>query len=415
MSNAIRRACAGVVVLLVGVVGGVALPAVGPTAAGAQTPDFYTPPSPLPAGQNGDVVKSQSITYSRAATARRIMYLSRDVRNNPMAVTGTVLVPTTAWPGPGPRPIVAYAPFTAGMGDQCAVSKVVAGEVGADLVSGVQTGFINALLAKGIAVAQTDYQGLGTPGDHTYVIRTPTAHAVLDVLRAAQRLPGTGLAPNGPVGIAGYSQGGGASAAAVELEPTYAPELDLKAAYVGAAPADLTVLATSLDGSFYAGFLGFSLIGINAAYPQAGLLDLANDAGKQLFTEANTVCTFDAVFRYAYRQTSTLTKDGRPVSAYLGQEPFKSIVAENKLGNVRPSAPVLVEHNLFDDVLPYAQGKQLAKDWCAKGGNVQFADLVVWVPIFAHLFGASTAQGDAANWLGQRFAGTAATPNCGGF
>ena len=114
-----------------------------------------------------------------------------------MAVTGTVLVPTTPWTGPGQRPIVAYAPFTAGMGDQCAVSRVLAGEPG-DLTSSVQTGFVNALLAKGFAVAQTDYQGLGTPGDHTYVIRKPSAQATLDVIRAAQRLPGTGLPTAGP-------------------------------------------------------------------------------------------------------------------------------------------------------------------------------------------------------------------------
>ena len=60
---------------------------------------------------------------------------------------------------------MAYAPFTAGMGDQCAVSHYLAGESWGDLSSGTQTGFINALLAKGIAVAQTDYQGLGTPGE----------------------------------------------------------------------------------------------------------------------------------------------------------------------------------------------------------------------------------------------------------
>jgi hypothetical protein len=414
MSTALRRALAAVLALVLVSVTGLVLPAIGSSPAGAQVPDFYTPPSPLPAGRDGDIVRSQSITYS-GSTATRIMYLSRDVRNQPMAVTGTVLVSTTPWTGPGPRPVVAYAPFTAGMGDQCAVSKVVAGDVGGDLVTGVQTGFINTLLSKGFAVAETDYQGLGTPGDHTYVMRLPEAHAVLDVIRAAQRLPGTGLAPNGPVGIAGYSQGGGASAAAVELKDSYAPELDLKGAYVGAAPADLGVLASSLDGGWYVGFLGFALIGINAAYPQANLLDLANDAGKQLFTEAKGVCTLDAVFRYAFKQSSSLTKDGRPVSAYLSEEPFKSILAENKIGNIKPGAPVLVEHSPQDDVVPYAQGKQMAKDWCAKGGNVQFNDMWIFTVILTHVTGANNAPANAANWLNDRFNNRATSSNCGLF
>lgn len=416
MLDRIRRglalAVAGSLLAVVGVVS----PAGGPAPAGAQATGFYTPPSPLPAGRNGDVIKSERVTYTGAATnAWRVMYLSRDAKNQPMPVTGTVLVPTAPWTGSGPRPIVAYAPFTAGMGDQCAVSKVVSGEVLGDLVSGVQTGFINALLAKGFAVAQTDYQGLGTPGDHTYVMRLPQGQAVLDSLRAAQRLPGTGLPAAGPVGVAGYSQGGGASAAAAELEPTYAPELDLKGAYAAASPADLAVLGTSLDGSLYFGFLMFAVIGANSAYPEAGIFTKVNQQGIQAYVEANGVCTFDAVFRFPFRQTNTLTVDGRPLSAHMAEEPFRSIVAQNKLGQVRPGAPVLVEHAVFDDVLPYEQGKQMARDWCSRGGTVQFSDIWNLVPFFTHLFTASFATGNAANWLQQRFAGTAPTSNCGLF
>ncbi|ALG06906.1 lipase family protein [Kibdelosporangium phytohabitans] len=375
-------------------------------------PGFYDPPSPLPGGGNGDVIKTLPSTYANAKSVR-VMYLSRDAGNKAIAVTGTVLVPTKVWGGAGDRPIVAYAPFTAGLGDQCAPSKTMAGE-GGDIVSGFQNSFVNALLSKGFAVAQTDYQGLGTPGEHTYVVRAAEAHAVLDVVRAAQRLPGTGLSPKAPVGIAGYSEGGGASASAVELAPQYAPELDIKGAYVGAAPADKAVLAKSLDGGMYVGFLGYALIGLNEAYPEAKILDLANDAGKQLFQEARGTCTMDAVLKYMFRNTTQLTKDGRPVAAYLAEAPFDAIVAANRIGDLKPSAPVLVEHAQGDDVIPYAIGKQLGKDWCGKGANVKFADLFS-SPVFAHVLGMTAAQGNAANWLGDRFAGKPATGNCGQF
>lgn len=414
MQTSVRRAATALLAVAFAMAVAVVMPGAA-TPAGAQTPPpaFYTPPSPLPAGQPGNVIKSQPVAFW-GATATRVMYLSRDVADRPMAVTGTVLVPTTPWTGPGQRPIVAYAPFTAGMGDQCAVSRVLGGEPG-DLTSGVQTGFVNAMLAKGFAVAQTDYQGLGTPGDHTYVIRKPSAHAVLDVIRAAQRLPGTGLPTAGPVGIAGYSQGGGASAAAAELAPTYAPELKLSGAYVGAPAADLGALATTLDGGFYAGFLIFALLGIDSAYDSVDLTLLATPEGQQILEEANTVCTFDAVFRYAFRQSSTLTVTGQPVSSFLGIAPFNQIVADNKVGNIKPNAPMLVEHAATDDVLPQAQGKNLANGWCAKGANVQFKDIPVWLPFLSHLGAANTAATNAANWLDGRFRGTAATPNCGGF
>ncbi|WP_409495714.1 lipase family protein [Amycolatopsis sp. cmx-11-12] len=376
-------------------------------------PGFYEPPSPLPHGGNGDVIKTLPSTFS-GAKSTRIMYLSRDAANRAIPITGTVLVPDKAWSGPGQRPVVAYAPFTAGMGDQCAPSKSMAGE-GGDFVSAFQNSFVSALLDKGFAVAQTDYEGLGIPGEHTYVVRESEAHAVLDVLRAAQRLPGTGLSPASPVGIAGYSEGGGASASAAELAPAYAPELDLKGAYVGAAPADKAVLAKSLDGGMYVGFLGYSLVGLNAAYPDAKILDLANDAGKQLFEEARKTCTLDAVFKYMYRNTAQLTKDGRPVSAYLEQEPFRGIVAANRIGTLEPAAPVLVAHTPNDDVIPSSIGKQLGKDWCAKGANVRYQDIPSFSPVFSHVLGISSAQGDAANWLSERFAGKPATGNCGQF
>ena len=415
MSILVRRGLAAVLAAVLIAVTALVLPAAQAQPAAAQTPNFYTPPAPLPAGRDGDIVKSENINYFGASTARRIMYLSRDVRNQPMAVTGTVLVPSTAWTGTGPRPIVAYAPFTAGMGDQCAPSKLIAGEVWGDLVTGVQTAFVNALLQKGIAVAQTDYQGMGTPGDHTYVIRLAQAHAVLDVIRAAQRLPGIGLPTNGPVGIAGYSQGGGASAAAAELEPTYAPELDLKGAYVGAPPADLAAMATSLDGSFYVGFLGFAVLGNNAAYPELNILGRTNATGRAFLTEANGTCTLDAVFRYGFRTSNTMTVDGRPIAAHMNEEPFRSVVASNKLGTIRPMAPTVVESGVFDDVVPYAQAKQLGKDWCAQGATVQWNDILNFIPIFAHLFSGTTSATNAANWLNQRFTGVPATSNCGLF
>lgn len=183
---------------------------------------FYVPPSPLPEGANGDVIKSQPSKYANA-TSTRVMYLSRDAKNKRIPVTGTVIVPTKSWPGPGPRPILGYAPFTAGMGDQCAPSKTLAGEGVPDLAAGFRNTFVDALVAKGFAMAQTDYEGLGTPGEHTYVMRLSEAHTVLDALRAARRLPGTGLPQDGPLGIAGYSEGGGGAASAAELAAGYAP------------------------------------------------------------------------------------------------------------------------------------------------------------------------------------------------
>lgn len=76
---------------------------------------------------------------------------------------------------------------------------------------------------RGFAVVATDYEDLGTPGVHTYINRLAWPQALLDAARTAKRLPDTSLASDGPVAPRGYSQGGGANAAAVELASGYAP------------------------------------------------------------------------------------------------------------------------------------------------------------------------------------------------
>lgn len=384
------------------------------SSASADPTSIYTAPSSL-SGENGDVIKSEPSNFN-GAKSTRIQYLSRTVKNEQVAVSGTILVPNKSWNGPGERPIVAYAPFTFGMAAKCAPSKTLAGE-GGDIVSAFQTGFVNALLDAGFAVAQTDYIGpwVEGTGEHPYVMRLAEAHTVLDVIRAAQRLPGTGLPKDGPVGIAGYSEGGSAAAAAAELAAEYAPELDVKGVYSGAPPADKGVLAKTLDGSMYAGFLGYALIGINEAYPESKLLDLANEEGAKVFMQARNTCTLDAVFGLMFKQTKTMTKDGQPVSAYLDKAPFDKIVAENQIGNIKPAMPVMVQHSAMDDVIPVAMGKQMAKDWCGKGANVQWKDLPSFSPFFSHALGMMTAPGDATAWLKSVFNGQAGSGNCGKF
>lgn len=99
----------------------------------------------------------------------------------------------------------------------------------------------------------------------------------------------------------------------------------------------------------------------------------------------------------------------------MDQSPFKEIVAENQRGSIKPEVPTLVEHAPVDDVLPYEQGKQMAKDWCGKGAAVQFKDLTVWGPYLSHVMGMNSAPSNAANWLNDRFTGKPATSNCGQF
>lgn len=380
------RRIAGVVVLAV------AAAVMSPVTTARAAGDFYAAPATVD-GPPGSVLRSEAMTFyldplrtiRSTAAATRVMYATRDRSGAPIAVTGTVLVPPIPWIGPGRRPVVGYAAGTQGMGDQCAPSRQLA--AGSEY-EGV---FISGLLARGYAVAMTDYQGLGTAGTHTYMVREAQAHAVLDMVRAAQRLPGTGLPSAGPVMLAGYSQGGGATAAAAELAPSYAPDLDVTGAVAGAVPADLGAVAANLDGGLYSAFALYAVAGQSAAYG----LDLdafLNARGTSVIQAVTGECVAESIALHAFTRSSDLTKDGRSLTELAAAEPFRSIVADQRIGRLKPTVPVLVTHSALDDVIPYAVGRRLASDWCARGANVAFSPNITpthvggAVPSFAKQF-----------------------------
>jgi pimeloyl-ACP methyl ester carboxylesterase len=85
---------------------------------------------------------------------------------------------------------------------------------------------------NGAIVVATDYEGLGTPGTHTYLVGRSEGANVLDAIRAARQVTGT----EGQSITIGHSQGGGAALWAAQMAPEYATDVNLVGA-VAAAPA----------------------------------------------------------------------------------------------------------------------------------------------------------------------------------
>ncbi|AKT52925.1 lipase [Arsenicicoccus sp. oral taxon 190] len=371
-------------------------------------PAFYEPPAQIPSTP-GTVIRQEKAdnvldpldASSLSYDARRVMYSSKDREGNPIAVTALVVSPKAPWVGPGKRPIISYAAGTQGMADACAPSRQL------QAMTEYETIFFKDLLFRGYTVALTDYQGLGTPGTHTYMVREAQGHAVLDLARATQRvgLPGTDTST--PVGLSGYSQGGGAAAAAAEMAAAYAPELDVKGTVAGAVPADLAAVSRQIDRSMYSAFELYATAGMFTAY-HIDPKNFLNDKGLALGPKVESNCVTN-LFDLAFIKSSTLTKDGRPMDQTFAEEPLRSMLADNRIGRSRPSAPVLITHSVSDDVIPYAVGQQLGKDWCAQGANVWFQPILTPT----HLGGAVPTASYATTFFESRFNGIKQVSNCG--
>jgi Secretory lipase len=359
---------------------------------------LYHPPAVIP-GANGDVIWQRPVTISGvAANAWKILYHSTNATGRAIGVSGIVLVPTA--PFTGPRPLVAMGPETAGLTDDCAPSKYIANN------NYIELDQIKQVLAKGWAIAVTDYEGLGTPGRHTYMVKDAQAHAVLDVARAATRLPGTGLSATTPVGLWGYSQGGGAAAAAAEAAPTYAPDVQVKGTAAGGVPADLIAVSNALQGGFF-GFVLAAAQGFDAAYPELRLNTFLNQAGKDLLQQVDTNAVSECLFPLVTNFTGKHTADYTTTDP-LATTAWQARLNQSKLGMTKPTQPIFVYHSIGDEIIPNAVGVALKDRYCALGATVSFNGFY----LLEHLSSEGAAMPDVINFLSDRFAGNPAPTTC---
>jgi hypothetical protein len=399
---------------------------------GVTIPVFYNPPATLPPA-NGALVRTEPLPLGLSlpgldgrplpGTATRLMYKSTDSNGKPVAVTGAYIEPTAAWKGPGPRPLVALASGTMGQGDQCAPSYALQNPLtltGDTMSVSYEDLAIYRVLSTGAAVVVTDYVGLGaTDRLHTYVNRLDEGHALLDAARAAHAVPGASITAKSKVGLYGYSQGGGASAAAAELQPAYAPDVHLAGTYAGAPPADLTAVMKGIDGSALVGALGWSINGFAQSDPALRRLVDANinAAGKAALKDMSTMCVGDVLFRYGFTSSTKWSVSGKPIADILPAIPAaQAVLDKQRIGRLKPAGPVRLTTGVKDDIVPHAQARQLAVDWCRRGGNVSY------VPVDLPNLGDKTLlnhfapllldQPDAVSWLIDRLTGKPSPSTC---
>lgn len=367
--------------------------------------DVYAAPGALPPGEPGALLRMQPVSGTSGAATTLVQYRSRDAAGHDVPVTGTVLVPQAKWLGRGPRPWVAYAPFTRGVDPRCAPSRSLATN------SDIEIGAIGALLARGYGVAVTDYDGYTDGGRPSYAIGPAMAHAVLDLARAAGSVPGTGIDTNSPWVVAGYSQGGAGSAWAASAQPSYAPDVHLVAAVAGGVPADPLVVGDGLDGGPGAGLLLIALVGLDRAFPDIGLRSKLDDTGRADADRLAATCITEPAFRsVAGVRVSDITVGHRSYDD-LAREPAIRAAADvsNLVAAPAPRVPVYQFHATGDEVVPFPVAQDLHRTWCAAGA----AATLETVP-GGHLEGAASGAPAAGGWLDGVFNGRRVPPGCTG-
>jgi dipeptidyl aminopeptidase/acylaminoacyl peptidase len=353
-------------------------------------PAFYAVPQPMRSGPPGTLIKSQKIFVPGLhGTTYRVMYLSESVRNQPVVVTGLVIVPDTPAPAGG-YPVVSWGHGTNGMADQCAPSL--------DPVEAVP--MTNDLLDQGWEVTASDYQGEGTPGLLPYIVGVSAARNTIDIVRAAINLPAAHASHDYVVW--GHSEGGQTAMFALHIGTSYAPELHMEGVVAGAPPSQFNLIYAFLKTSPYRYYL-FMVAGAYAsAYgpTAAPVAKVLTPLGISLLPDLNKGCSdyvSSVVDKY---KISQLTK-GDPFDVPAWQALLKANDPENF--DSASSVPLLMIQGGADEQIPVASTQLLAQHLCSEG-----QDLERWIyPGQSHAGVITPSFPDMVQWIKDRFNGGA--------
>ncbi|MGW5263324.1 alpha/beta hydrolase family protein [Microbispora sp. NPDC004025] len=316
---------------------------------------------------------AESLRLAGAGTSLAIWYRSTGHDGRPTVVSGTLALPAGRPPAGG-WPVVSFGHGFGGIADACAPSRTGP--------SPWERAVQETLLAAGYAVAVSDYEGLGTPGDSPGIDGRSEAYDLVDIVRAARRVA--------PVSrnwaSVGYSMGGHAALFAGALAAAYAPSLRHMGT-IAMAPITQWGVQTA-DPAFrdpakpinhtipYNGrTMPLTTPGFRAA-------DWFTPKGLELVDLAGRACIGEMIEAVAGLTNGDVLKD--PAAA---TDAFARALADDEIPVARYPRPVYVVHGT-EDVIPIALSRMTAGQLRAAGTDVTFvpvegADHITLLPAIA--------------------------------
>ncbi|KAG2186480.1 hypothetical protein INT44_002702 [Umbelopsis vinacea] len=341
-----------------------------------QDDPFYTPPAGYESSAPGEILRTRPVPNKLAAfsafpqniaNAWQILYRTTDALGNPQATVTTVMEPHN----PDATKLLSYQVAEDSAYQGCAPSYVLQAGTGlSDTASQAELLLMDAALDRGWYVSTPDYEG-----------------------------------PNSAF-TAGYSGGALASGWAAELQPTYAPELNIAGAAIGGTPGDLNATLYAVNKGLFVGLVPAGIVGLCQQYPELNEYVIANLKAdkKDAFFKANSQCLDADTSQYAFQDMFSYFTN---YNVLQGDVAVK-ILNENKMGKYVPKIPLHMYHSANDEMVPFAPTQALVKQYCSQGVNIEF----VKDELSEHIILAITGAADALIWLNDRFNGVPVKQGC---
>lgn len=320
------------------------------------------------------------VALPASGAAYLIRYRSTTVRGEPVTLTGSLLLPRRRPPAGG-WPLAVWNHMTTGGADKCAPSTARRGSTAlADMTSG--DGIVAALLRDGYAVVRPDYEGIGSPGPHPYLIGSSLARSVIGAARAVMAAePRIGR----EVVLAGHSEGAVAALFAAAAPRASWGDLRVRAVVGVTPPTRMADIVTGVAKvPVAAGRTTGELVGL-AALLVSGATTVDPDFGRLiadggLSTRANRLMS--AVERVCYRDLASPTLFGALAPAELlgprggaALARLSAIAGRNDVAHLRlpPGVAVRFDAGVADAVAPAPLVAELAQHYRERGVPVTLA------------------------------------------
>jgi hypothetical protein len=206
------------------------------------------------------------------------------------------------------------------------------------------------------------------------------------------------------VALAGYSGGAHATASANELQPKYAPELNMVAVAAGGVPPANEATFTTIDGGVGTGVLLGVSIAIDRAFPAFRLNSLLNDKGKAFVKENSKGCA-SSVFAAPFAHVDDFTL--QPGIIHLPR--VARIIARNALGHATPTAPTFYYNGIGDELINIKPLDDLVARYCSGGARIHYVRDPAGLE---HIQGAANFIPLALSYIADRYAGNAIPNDC---
>lgn len=346
---------------------------------------FYQPPAGFESKEPGAILRTRKVATAyfglipNPVQAWQLLYRTNAVDGSAIASVTTVFKPLVAKNDRFVSFQTAYdGAARSGVCDPSYNYRLFAPQV--DLITSVEFLLLQAFILDGNIVSASDYEG----PDAAFGAGRLAGTGVLDSMRAVKNFKSTlGFSTDNPK-IVGYGYSGGAIATgwAAGLQPSYAPELDIKGWAHGGTPANLTGTALLVDGTLFSGFLPQALAGLSAPTAYGAELlpvydQIITPYGQTVLDLAEQICSVQNIFTFAFQEIQS-TKVQTLGDQVFYEPTISSVLTRNNMGlnsGETPKAPVYMFHAPDDEIIPYANATTLRDDWCGFGASVEFVTI----------------------------------------